>query len=50
MCDYCRYSKTKFYCLENDPTIEREKSLILFLKKLLDQQTITQKQYEEMRP
>jgi hypothetical protein len=42
--------KTKFECLEDDPTLESESELKDFLKRLLDKGTISQQVYDKTRP
>ena len=42
--------KTKFDCLADDPTLERESKLKDFLKRLLDKGTISQQVYDKTRP
>ena len=42
--------KSKFECIENDLTLEREQKLSQYLKNLLDQKKIDEKTYNQIRP
>ena len=42
--------KSKFECIENDLTLEREQKLSQYLKNLLDQKKIDEKAYNQIRP
>ena len=41
--------KSKFECIENDLTLEREQKLSQYLKNLLDQKKIDEKTYNQIR-